>query len=201
MKNLKLVHYFLIAITVIVIDQASKILVYNTMYQGDEFKVLGDWFKIHYITNPGMAFGIEIAGDYGKIVLTTFRLIAMFFIAYYMKSIYEKKAHAGFQLCVALIFGGAIGNLIDSVFYGVFLDLTVAGAPTEWFHGEVIDMLYIDIDQGFYPQWMPIVGGDYYSFWPIFNIADSAIFVAVCIILVMQKQFFPEDKKKELGVR
>lgn len=201
MKNLKLVHYFLIAVAVIILDQASKILVYNTMYQGDEFKVLGDWFKIHYITNPGMAFGIEIAGDYGKIVLTTFRLIAMFFIAFYMKSLYEKKAHVGFQLCVALIFGGAIGNLIDSVFYGVFLDLTVAGAPTEWFHGEVIDMLYVDIDQGFYPQWIPIVGGDYYSFWPIFNIADSAIFVAVCIILVMQKKFFPEENKEELGTR
>ena len=194
MKNLKLHHYFLISVAVIVIDQITKLLVFQTMSQGEEFGVLGDWLKIHYITNPGMAFGIEIAGNYGKIILTGFRIVAMFFIAFYMKSLYDSKSHVGFQVCVALIFGGAIGNLVDSVFYGVFLDLTVDGAPTPWFHGEVIDMLYVDIDQGFYPEWVPLVGGDYYSFWPIFNIADSAIFVAVCVIIAMQKRFFKEEK-------
>lgn len=195
MKNLKLYHYFLIAIGIIALDQASKILVYNTMSQGDEIKLIGDVLKIHYITNPGMAFGIEIAGDYGKIILTLFRLVAMFFIAHYMRKLYQKKAHPGFQICVAMIFAGAIGNLIDSVIYGVALDLVVPGANTAWFHGEVIDMIYVDIAQGFYPDWVPVVGGDYYSFWPIFNVADSSIFVAVCVILIFQKKFFGEEEK------
>lgn len=197
MKNLKLYHYFLIAFGIILFDQFTKLLVFNTMEIGDEIKVFGNVGKIHYITNPGMAFGITLGGAYGKIFLTLFRLVAMFFIANYMRKLYNTKAHAGFQLCVAMIFAGAIGNLIDSVFYGKLLGLIVPGSPTPWFHGEVIDMLYIDIAQGFYPEWIPIVGGDYYSFWPIFNVADSSIFIAVCIILVMQKKFFPEEGKKQ----
>ncbi|MCP4520189.1 MAG: lipoprotein signal peptidase [Cytophagales bacterium] len=195
-KKTKLSTYFVISILVIVIDQIVKIWVHNSMVEGTGFRVLGDWFKIHYITNPGMAFGAQIGGEYGKVFLTVFRIIAMFAISWYIRSLYYRHAHKGFLVCISLILGGAVGNLIDSIFYGKLFDLTVKGAPTPWFHGKVVDMFYIDIAQGYYPENWPIVGGNHYSFWPIFNIADAAIFCAVIAILIYQKRFFPEDKKE-----
>lgn len=195
-KKTKLSTYFLISIAVIVIDQIVKLWIHNTMYEGEEFSVLGNWLKIHYITNPGMAFGAQIGGEYGKIILTIFRLVAMVAIILYIKKLYHKKAHNGFLICISLVLGGAVGNLIDSIFYGKFLNLIVNGAPSPWFHGKVVDMFYLDIAKGYYPKSWPFVGGDYYSFWPIFNIADAAIFCAVIAILIFQKRFFPEEEKE-----
>ena len=203
MKNFKLIHYFLIALGVIVIDQAVKYYIHQTMYEGQSIPLLGDWFKINYVTNPGMAFGITLGGSYGKVILTIFRLFAMVGIAWYIKSLLDKKAHTGFILCVAFILGGAVGNLVDSVVYG-FLDENLivtafenggVGAPFTLFHGKVIDMFYIDIISGHYPNEIPFVGGDYYSFWPVFNIADAAIFCSVIVILIKQKIFFKEESE------
>jgi signal peptidase II len=115
-------------------------------------------------------------------------------IAYYLYHIAKKGAHPGLLWCIALILGGAIGNVVDSVFYGVFLNNAPYGAPTPWFHGQVIDMFYFDIWEGYLPQWLPIIGGEYYSFWPIFNIADASIFVGVAIILIFQKKFLKEGQ-------
>lgn len=197
-KRTKLITYFLISISVIVIDQIVKLWIHFSMMEGEEFSVIGNWFKIHYITNPGMAFGLEIGGAYGKVFLTIFRLIAMVAIALYIRKSYFEKVHSGFLVCISLILGGAVGNLVDSIFYGKFLNLIVKDAPTPWFHGKVVDMFYLDIAQGVYPESWPIVGGDYYSFWPIFNVADAAIFCAVIAILVFQKRFFPEKQEEKI---
>ncbi|EAY30544.1 lipoprotein signal peptidase [Microscilla marina] len=197
-KTHKLYKYFLLSFVVILLDQAVKLLVHYNMDPGlaGEIKVLGSWLKIHYVLNPGMAFGLKLGSVYGKLILTLFRLLATVGIAYYMSLLVKRKAHTGLVWCVALILAGAVGNVVDSTFYGVFLNNAPAGSPTPWFHGQVIDMIYLDIWEGHLPQWL---GGQYYALWPIFNIADSAIFLGVAVILVMQRRFFKdaEDKKQD----
>jgi signal peptidase II len=162
-----------------------------------QIKLLGDWFKLHYTLNPGMAFGIEIGGNYGKLWLTLFRMAAMAGISYYLYTIIKNNLHPGYIVCVALILGGAIGNLIDSIFYGVLLNNAPVDAPTPWFHGQVVDMIFIDIWEGMLPEWLPIVGGQWYSFWPIFNIADASIFCGVFTIILFQNKFFKNYGSKE----
>lgn len=172
-------------------------MVYYTMERGPigEIPVFGDWFKLHYTLNPGMAFGLEIASEYGKLILTIFRLVAMVGIAYYMYMLVKRKVHPGLVWCVALILGGAVGNVIDSTFYGVWLDNAPFGVVTPWFHGQVIDMFYIDIWEGRVADWVPIWGGENIALWPIFNIADASIFIGVTLILIMQKKFFSDSTK------
>lgn len=192
----KALPYFLIALTIIVIDQTSKLLVYYNMDINTEFNVIGSWFRIHYLLNPGMAFGIRWESEYGKLALTVFRLFAMVGIAYYLFLLVQKESKRGLLICMGLILGGAIGNVIDSTFYGVFLDNAQPGSPTPWFHGQVIDMLYFPMVNGHYPDWIPFLGGDRFQFFsPVFNIADSSIFVGVAIILLYQKRFFPPKKE------
>ena len=193
---MKILKYFLIAFVVILIDQASKILVYNNMYLHEEIYVLGDWFRIHYLLNPGMAFGIRWENEFGKLALTIFRIGAMFGIGYYLWKMITRGAHNGFLICMGLILGGAIGNVIDSTLYGVFLNNAPADAPTPWFHGQVIDMLYFPIFDFVWPEWVPGLGGKYFEFFsPVFNIADASIFMGVVIILIMQKRFFKEQSQ------
>jgi signal peptidase II len=188
-------RYFLIALAVIVIDQTSKLLVHYNMYLHEEVNVLGEWFRIHYLLNKGMAFGIEWKSEFGKLALTLFRIIAMFGIGYYLWYAVNRKTHPGFLLCLALILGGAVGNVIDSTFYGVLLNNAPAGSVTPWFHGQVIDMLYFPLFDFFWPDWVPGAGGQYFEFFsPVFNIADSSIFIGVASILIFQKKFFVEGK-------
>lgn len=196
---MKYLKYFGITLLIIAIDQAVKLIVHYQMDFGTagQIKVFGDWFKLHYTTNPGMAFGMELGSEYGKLILTSFRLIAMFGIGYYLFYIISKRAHPGYIACIALILGGAVGNLIDSVFYGVWLNNAPFNASTPWLHGQVVDMFYIDIWEGFIPEWVPLWGGSYTALWPIFNIADASIFVGVGIILIFQKRFFDEGEEQE----
>jgi len=196
---MKYLKYFGIAFLVILIDQVVKMLVHYNMDFGTpgQIKVIGDWFKLHYTTNPGMAFGMQLGSEYGKFILTSFRLVAMFGIGYYLYYLINKKAHPGYIVCISMILGGAIGNLIDSIFYGVFLNNAPYNAPTPWFHGQVIDMFYFDIWEGFIPDWVPLWGGSYTALWPIFNIADAAIFVGVAIILLYQTKFFEHEKAQQ----
>ncbi|ERM83768.1 signal peptidase [Rhodonellum psychrophilum GCM71 = DSM 17998] len=194
---MRYLKYFGISLLIIIIDQAVKMLVHYEMDFGTpgQIKVFGDWFKLHYTTNPGMAFGMQLGSEYGKMILTSFRLIAMFGIGYYLYYLIKKRVHSGYIFCISMILGGAIGNLIDSVFYGVWLNNAPYNAPTPWFHGQVIDMFYIDIWEGFIPEWIPIWGGSYTALWPIFNIADASIFVGVAIILIFQGRFFKEENE------
>ncbi|MBX2967762.1 MAG: lipoprotein signal peptidase [Cyclobacteriaceae bacterium] len=186
-------RYFLLAFMVIVLDQTSKMLVFNNMYLHEEINVIGDWFRIHYLLNPGMAFGIKWESEFGKLALTLFRIMAMFGISWYLLKMAERNMHTGFLWCMGLILGGAVGNVIDSTFYGVLLGNAPAEAPTPWFHGQVIDMLYFPIFEFVWPDWVPYLGGKYFEFFsPVFNIADSSIFLGVVTILIMQKKFFKE---------
>ena len=195
----KTIPFYLIALGVIALDQTSKLLVYYNMELNTEFNVIGEWFRIHYLLNPGMAFGLKLNSEYGKLALTLFRLIAMVGIGYYLYYLVRKEAHRGLLICMGLILGGAIGNVIDSTFYGVFLhDNAVFGSATPWFHGQVIDMLYFPIFNGYYPDWVPFLGGNTFQFFsPVFNIADSSIFLGVVTILIMQKKFFPKVTEEE----
>ena len=128
--------YFGIALLVIALDQATKMWVHFQMDFGSpgQIQIFGDWFKLHYTTNPGMAFGMELGTEYGKMILTSFRLVAMVGIGYYLYYLIQKRSPVGYTFCIALILGGAIGNLVDSVFYGVWLDNAPYNAPTPCLH-------------------------------------------------------------------
>jgi signal peptidase II len=188
--------YFLLALLVIGLDQLSKYLVHSnsTLMSGGEIMLIGRWFKLHYTTNPGMAFGVELPPPYGKLLLTAFRLAAVSGLSYYIVHLWRHRAASGFIACMALILGGAVGNLIDSIFYGIVYNNAPVGSPSRWFFGQVIDMLYADIYEGFLPASWPLVGGKYVSLWPIFNVADSSIFIGVALILLFQGKFFKQEE-------
>ena len=196
MKGWNVWKYYALAAGIIILDQIVKLAVHYNMNLGaaGEIHIFGDWFKLHYTLNEGMAFGLKADWKYGKLLLTTFRLFAMVGIGYYLFTLIQKQMPKGLLWCIAMILAGAIGNVVDSTFYGVFLDNASKGVITPWFHGKVVDMFYFDIAEGFYPDWVPVLGGQYYSFWPIFNIADASIFIGVCIILIFQKKYFAEPE-------
>jgi signal peptidase II len=195
---MKIYRYFILALIIIIIDQTSKLLVYKHMDLGEEINVIGDWFRLHYLLNPGMAFGIRWENEFGKLALTVFRIGAMIGIAYYLWKMALKNSHSGFLWCMALILGGAVGNVIDSTFYGVLLNNHPIDSPTPWFHGQVIDMLFFPLFEFRWPEWLPIIGGDHFLFFsPVFNIADSSIFIGVVAILIFQRTFFKDKFYEE----
>ncbi|WP_159469575.1 lipoprotein signal peptidase [Dyadobacter sp. 3J3] len=188
-------RYLLFSLLLIAIDQLSKLLVFKYMQPGFSGQILlvGSWLKLHYVLNPGMAFGMQLGHEYGKLFLTLFRLLAMCAIGWYLVHLARGGASKGLLWALSMILAGAVGNVIDSTFYGVFLDNAPYGSPTPWFHGQVIDMIFVDFWEGFIPEWVPVWGGQYYS-TPIFNIADSCIFLGVCSILIFQSHFYtPEE--------
>lgn len=190
--------YFVFVLILILVDQAIKLAVHFNMDMGPggEVAVLGDWFKLHYIINRGMAFGFSIESIYGKLGLTVIRLAVSFFIALMIFRLSKQNVNQGLLWCLALILGGALGNVIDSVFYGVLLDNAPLEAITPWFHGQVIDMFYFDMWEGYLPDWVPIWGGQKRSFWPIFNFADAAIFAGVFALILFQKQLLYSSVKR-----
>lgn len=205
-KRTPLYVFYLISLVVIGIDQLVKMAVHFNMDMGSkgQIPIFGEWFKLHYLTNPGMAFGMEIGFiENGKLVLTIFRLGAMIAIGYYLYTLYKKETNTGLLICIAMILGGAIGNLVDSIFYGVWLDNAPFDAPTPWFYGQVVDMFYIDIWEGRIADWVPLLGGDYMALWPVFNIADASIFMGITFILIFQKRYFGkeevEDKRADMA--
>jgi signal peptidase II len=189
-------RYFFLSLLIIFLDQAIKMAVHFYMEPGyyGQIEIISPYIKLHYTLNPGMAFGIQLGSDYGKLILTSFRILAMFGIGYFLYKLTVNKSKPLLLICTALILGGAIGNLIDSVFYGVMLNNAPQGAPMQWFHGQVIDMFFFDFWEGILPTWIPIWGGTYYS-TPIFNFADASIFCGVVTILLFQNKLFQQDQE------
>lgn len=205
--------YFVIGLILLVlfIDQALKIHVKTTMEIGDEYGILGsDWARIHFVENEGMAFGLTLGGEYGKLALSLFRIIVVCFLGYYLFQIVREKLPYTFLSCVALILAGALGNIIDSTFYGMIFSASsphhggVAtlfppeGGYASFLHGKVVDMFYFPMFEGTFPSWFPVWGGEPFLFFrPVFNVADSAITVGILSIILFHRQFFNEPAKKE----
>lgn len=192
--------------SVLFIDQFIKIYIKLNYPLGEVSRVAGDWFILHFTENPGMAFGMEFGGDYGKLILSSFRIIASIAGIWYIVHIVKKGEHPGFILSVSLILAGAIGNILDSAFYGILFSesdefnksvfMPEQGGYAGFLHGRVVDMFYFPIWNGTFPEWMPIWGGEEFQFFrPIFNFADFAISCGVGIILVFQKRFIQEHKE------
>lgn len=202
----KLTKSILIVSLILIADQVLKIWIKTTMSLGEEFSVIGNWFIIHFVENNGMAFGFEFAGQYGKIFLSVFRIFAVIAIGWYMLKLIRKDLPMGFIACISLIFAGAIGNIIDSAFYGlIFSDsynqvasaFPDGGGYASFLHGRVVDMFYFPLFHGRYPEWLPYVGGnDFLFFRPVFNIADSSITVGIFSILIFYRKLFSQLDKK-----
>ena len=199
---------FLVIFLILFIDQALKIWIKTHMILGQEYHVLGDWFIIHFTENNGMAFGMEFGGEFGKITLSLFRIIAVGAIGWYLNHLSKQKVPTGLIIAVSMIFAGAIGNILDSVFYGmIFSDsyyqvaqlFPEGGGYSSFLHGRVVDMFYFPILKGYYPAWFPLWKGEQFIFFrPVFNIADSSITLGVFIILIFQKRFFKTEDVKEM---
>ena len=187
---------------ILIIDQALKIWVKTTMVIYDEFSLFGSWGLIHFVENNGMAFGMEWGGKIGKLFLSLFRIAAIGGIGWFLNSIINKKVHIGLILAVSAILAGAIGNMIDSAFYGMIFSESYSqpaimfppgGGYGSFLHGRVVDMLSFPIIKTQWPDWSPIKAGESFVFFrPVFNIADSAITCGVISILLFQKKMFNE---------
>lgn len=187
----------LLIILVLVVDQALKVWIKTNMMLGQEIAFF-DWFIIHFTENKGMAFGMEFGGNIGKYILSIFRIIAISAIGFYLTQLVKLKTKKGIVFSIALVLAGAIGNMIDSAFYGLIFSESYGqvasvfeGGYSGVLQGKVVDMFYFPIFKGILPNWIPFKGGDYFIFFrPVFNIADAAISVGVINLLLFHRKFF-----------
>jgi signal peptidase II len=205
----KLRYAILLILAIIIADQALKIWIKTSFPFGHIMNVMGiPWFRLYFIENKGMAWGWEFGGDWGKMILTLFRLAAVIFGSWYLvKIIRQDHYRRGFIICASLIYAGALGNLIDSMFYGLIFDESSYSQVAKIFpphgyagflHGRVVDMLYFPLVRSHFPSWFPFVGGEEFEFFsPIFNIADASISIGVITLFVFQKKFFKKKHEEE----
>lgn len=203
-------HLFFIIAAIVIADQALKIFIKTSYPLNTSHHVIGNWFQLYFVENPGMAYGWKFGGNWGKLALTVFRLVAVVFGTWYLGKIIKQHYHKGFIICAALVYAGALGNLIDSCFYGLIFDRGMIFDPqlneyigysglavfsksgySSFLHGNVVDMLYFPVIKGHFPSWLPGWGGEDFEFFrPIFNLADASISTGIITILVFQKKFF-----------
>ena len=199
-------HLALIISAIIIADQAMKFYIKLHFISGQEYDVLGTWFRLHFIENEGMAWGWKFGGNFGKVLLSLFRLTAVIWGVFLLNDFIVKKYHKGFIICAGMIFAGALGNLIDSMFYGLIFEnsdpyiqnvahiFPKGGGYTSFLHGKVVDMLYFPLISTVLPSWVPFWGGKQFDFFePVFNIADASISVGVITILIFQNVFFKKE--------
>jgi signal peptidase II len=214
---------FLLILLILVADQGLKLWIKTSYPTGEVMRVFGwDWFRLHFIENSGMAWGWRFGNDTGKMILTLFRLAAVIGGTWYLRKWIKEKHSTGFLICAALIYAGAAGNLIDSMFYGMIFDKGLHYSPvindyvgymgiaeatgsgySSFLHGSVVDMLYFPMISGTFPDWLPLVGGQPIEFFsPIFNIADASISIGVIVLLLFQKRLMekPVGTKTPTGV-
>lgn len=191
----------LIVSIIIVTDQLLKWWVKTNLYLGEEIHVLGNWFILHFTENEGMAFGISFGGPTGKLILSIFRIIAVILLGYYISRLSKKNASGGLIISFSLIMAGALGNIIDSAFYGLIFSpsgyhsvatlFPEGGGYATFLHGKVVDMLYFPLIDTTLPDWIPLMGGKHLIFFrPVFNIADASISTGVLSLIIFQKRFF-----------
>lgn len=194
---------WIVIIGTLIIDQTIKIIVKTHMYLHDNIRI-ANWFYIYFTENNGMAFGMEL---FGKLFLTTFRIAAVILIGWYLYKMVKSGAKTGFIVCVSLIFTGAVGNIVDSMFYGVIFNestntqiaslFPVAGGYSSLLYGKVVDMFYFPIIDTYWPTWMPFVGGEHFIFFsPIFNFADSCISCGIIALIIFYSKYFNASFKQ-----
>ena len=215
---MKVRHVTFIILLIVLADQALKLWIKTHYHLNESHQILGSGFQLYFVENPGMAYGWKFGGNWGKMALTVFRMGAVVFGTWYLGKIINEKYHRGFIFCASLVYAGALGNLVDSSFYGLIFDkgLTVDPIIKEYIgyngisifsskgyatflHGNVVDMLYFPVIKGHFPSWVPFWGGDDFEFFrPIFNIADASITTGVISILLFQKRFFKQRNADEM---
>ncbi len=190
-----------IVLIILALDQGLKFWVKTNMFLGQEFQIL-DWFYIHFTENNGMAFGMEFGGRWGKLALSIFRIVFVGFLFHFLRGLIKRNAEPILITSLSLVLAGAVGNIIDGVFYGtIFNDsyrqvasfLPEDGGYAPLFFGQVVDMFYFPLFKGYLPEWLPFWGGDYFVFFrPVFNIADAAISTGVGLMIIFQKKVMKE---------
>jgi signal peptidase II len=195
----------LLILGILFLDQIVKFWVKTHMYLGEEIR-FADWAIIHFTENNGMAFGMEFGGEYGKIFLTSFRILFVVAIFFYLKKVIAENASKLYIYCIAMVIAGAAGNIFDSVFYGKIFGCSEfqiasfmpAQGYASWMHGRVVDMFYFPILSGHFPTWFPLWGGDEFVFFrPVFNVADASISVSVILMILFQKRIFNVENTQE----
>ncbi len=198
-----------IIVLILLLDQALKIWIKTHMKLGEETVVFKNWFIIHFVENNGMAFGFEFGNSIGKYMLSIFRLLAVGAIGWYLTTLWKKKVPFGLIVSFSLIMAGAIGNILDSAYFGLIFDDSYGkvstlfppdGGYASFLQGRVVDMFYFPLISGHYPLWIPFVGGQEFIFFrPVFNLADSSITVGIFIILIFYRHFFDKKEAAELA--